>query len=417
MAIADLTDDELQRGLEASGFRVPARRALPGAGIHRSRRTRSRTAACSRIVDALHARSSRPSSGSVRTASPSTSSGWRTTRFAEKFGEGRYPYRQVGEKAGRLSNREAIDDGAGAGALDHLPESRGLAQALTSNSTFVGRPWRLMLNASGIRSARPSGWPSGSANSANWPACYRRKRTPLGIWELTLLAGQRAVLAADSLDDSCFTTTRVVLVAIHHNRAEFRLPSTSSPSVVSFARTPRLAGLASPAVEARVIWHGRCVRRGLRRGERSFGGCSPRRGDAGPSDESEICLGQSGLGWPPWRVPREDYFLARTEHQAVRRQGGRNGLPLGRCRAGAGLCPGRTHRRWPGAPGAGSSRIQSDADNDRALDLVLLADDVTSGTMRAAIAAAEPPLDPPGVRSRFHGLRETPNSRLRVNAV
>jgi hypothetical protein len=31
-----------------------------------------------------------------------------------------------------------------------------------------------------------------------------------------------------------------------------------------------------------------------------------------------------------------------------------------------------------------------------------------SGTMPAATAAAEPPDEPPGVRSRFHGLRVTP---------
>lgn len=32
--------------------------------------------------------------------------------------------------------------------------------------------------------------------------------------------------------------------------------------------------------------------------------------------------------------------------------------------------------------------------------------------MPAAIAADSPPLDPPGVRSRFHGLFERPVSRL-----
>ena len=42
---------------------------------------------------------------------------------------------------------------------------------------------------------------------------------------------------------------------------------------------------------------------------------------------------------------------------------------------------------------------------------------VTSGTRPAAIAADEPPLDPPGVRSRFHGLRVTPNSGFLVIAV
>ena len=33
---------------------------------------------------------------------------------------------------------------------------------------------------------------------------------------------------------------------------------------------------------------------------------------------------------------------------------------------------------------------------------------VTSGRTQAAMAADEPPLDPPGVRSRFHGERVTP---------
>jgi hypothetical protein len=33
------------------------------------------------------------------------------------------------------------------------------------------------------------------------------------------------------------------------------------------------------------------------------------------------------------------------------------------------------------------------------------------GTMPAATAAAEPPLEPPGVRSRFQGLRVTPKAR------
>ena len=33
-----------------------------------------------------------------------------------------------------------------------------------------------------------------------------------------------------------------------------------------------------------------------------------------------------------------------------------------------------------------------------------------SGTMPAAAAAAEPPLEPPGVRCRFHGLRLGPCS-------
>ena len=34
-------------------------------------------------------------------------------------------------------------------------------------------------------------------------------------------------------------------------------------------------------------------------------------------------------------------------------------------------------------------------------------DDMDSGTMPAATAAAEPPDEPPGVRARFHGLRVT----------
>ena len=42
---------------------------------------------------------------------------------------------------------------------------------------------------------------------------------------------------------------------------------------------------------------------------------------------------------------------------------------------------------------------------------------VTSGSMHAAIAADEPPLEPPGVSSRFHGLRVTPKSRFLVMAV
>ncbi|MCZ7616976.1 MAG: hypothetical protein M5U32_01230 [Myxococcota bacterium] len=42
---------------------------------------------------------------------------------------------------------------------------------------------------------------------------------------------------------------------------------------------------------------------------------------------------------------------------------------------------------------------------------------VTSGIIAPAIAAEDPPLEPPGVRSRFHGLRETPNSRFFVSAV
>jgi hypothetical protein len=42
---------------------------------------------------------------------------------------------------------------------------------------------------------------------------------------------------------------------------------------------------------------------------------------------------------------------------------------------------------------------------------------VASGSMPPAIAADEPPLEPPGVRSRFHGLRVTPKSRFFVIAV
>src|ERR1700737_2686643 len=42
---------------------------------------------------------------------------------------------------------------------------------------------------------------------------------------------------------------------------------------------------------------------------------------------------------------------------------------------------------------------------------------VAMGTRPAATAAAEPPLDPPGVRSRFHGLRVTPSARDAVNAT
>ena len=42
---------------------------------------------------------------------------------------------------------------------------------------------------------------------------------------------------------------------------------------------------------------------------------------------------------------------------------------------------------------------------------------VTSETTPPAIAADEPPDEPPGVRSRFHGLRDTPNSRFFVIAV
>jgi hypothetical protein len=42
---------------------------------------------------------------------------------------------------------------------------------------------------------------------------------------------------------------------------------------------------------------------------------------------------------------------------------------------------------------------------------------VTRGHTQPARAAAEPPLDPPGVRSRSQGERVTPNTRLRVIAV
>ncbi len=42
---------------------------------------------------------------------------------------------------------------------------------------------------------------------------------------------------------------------------------------------------------------------------------------------------------------------------------------------------------------------------------------VASGTMPAASAAADPPLDPAGDRSRFQGLRVLPKRRLVVNPV
>ena len=42
---------------------------------------------------------------------------------------------------------------------------------------------------------------------------------------------------------------------------------------------------------------------------------------------------------------------------------------------------------------------------------------VASGIIDPAIAAEEPPLDPPGVRSRFHGLRASSKSRFLVIAV
>ena len=42
---------------------------------------------------------------------------------------------------------------------------------------------------------------------------------------------------------------------------------------------------------------------------------------------------------------------------------------------------------------------------------------VASGTMPAASAAAEPPLEPPGVRSRFQGLRVGPKRSLSVKGT
>ena len=44
-------------------------------------------------------------------------------------------------------------------------------------------------------------------------------------------------------------------------------------------------------------------------------------------------------------------------------------------------------------------------------------DDVAIGTRPAASAAADPPLEPPGERSRFHGFRVAPNTGLNVAAV
>src|SRR6516225_10941235 len=38
-----------------------------------------------------------------------------------------------------------------------------------------------------------------------------------------------------------------------------------------------------------------------------------------------------------------------------------------------------------------------------------------SGAIPAATAAPDPPLDPPGVRSRFHGFLVSPNTALSVN--
>ena len=42
---------------------------------------------------------------------------------------------------------------------------------------------------------------------------------------------------------------------------------------------------------------------------------------------------------------------------------------------------------------------------------------VQNGTCPDATAADEPPLEPPGVRSGFHGLRVTPKRRFLVIAV
>ena len=42
---------------------------------------------------------------------------------------------------------------------------------------------------------------------------------------------------------------------------------------------------------------------------------------------------------------------------------------------------------------------------------------MASGPMPAATAALAPPLEPPGVRSRFHGLRVTPKRRLCVAPI
>jgi len=42
---------------------------------------------------------------------------------------------------------------------------------------------------------------------------------------------------------------------------------------------------------------------------------------------------------------------------------------------------------------------------------------IASGPSPAATAALAPPLEPPGVRSRFHGLRVMPNSRLWVAPI
>src|SRR3954468_18029662 len=42
--------------------------------------------------------------------------------------------------------------------------------------------------------------------------------------------------------------------------------------------------------------------------------------------------------------------------------------------------------------------------------------EVANGNIAAATDAADPPLDPPGVLERFHGLRVTPVTRLFVYA-
>ena len=42
---------------------------------------------------------------------------------------------------------------------------------------------------------------------------------------------------------------------------------------------------------------------------------------------------------------------------------------------------------------------------------------VASGTSPPAMAAALPPLEPPGVRETFQGFRVTPKTRFLVNAV
>src|SRR6186997_2555321 len=41
-----------------------------------------------------------------------------------------------------------------------------------------------------------------------------------------------------------------------------------------------------------------------------------------------------------------------------------------------------------------------------------VSDPSASGTTPAATAAADPPLDPPGIRSRFQGLRTGPNAEF-----